>query len=68
MMKWLKILRLRWRIADLESAAEYHRVQAAEHGAQYNICMVNLRACRARLAALDCPARALRVIIGRRHG
>lgn len=65
-MKWLKIWRLRWRIADLEAAAEYHLAQATDHGTQYDLTMVQLRAARARLAALDCPARALRVILGRR--
>jgi len=68
MKKWWRIMRLRWRIADLEAAAEYHLAQSAEHGVRYTQAMTNLRASRARLAALDCPARALRVIMGRRHG
>lgn len=66
-MKWLRLMRLRAKIASLEHAVNFHRVQAQYHDEQYRAAMMALRTSRADLACIDCPAGALIEIITRRR-
>jgi len=65
-MKWLLIWRLRWRIADLEVASEWHQYQCAMHAEQAGLAHLQLIKARANLALLDDAGRALRLVMSRR--
>lgn len=64
MIKYLRILALRWRIGDLEASVETHQALAEDHRISHALAVRDLRKAKAELALLDCPARALRVVKG----
>lgn len=66
--RFFHVLALRWQIGDLEVAVRVHHEEAARAYQLYGQAQAELRRKRARLALLDCPARALRDVMGRRLG
>lgn len=63
-MKRFRLWCARWRVRDLEAAVEWHTALAREHQEALALALRALRKERAGLAAMDCPVRALRLVMG----
>lgn len=64
-MKRIRIWWLRWRLADLDVDIEWQRACVADVEASLRASLIERRRLVSQLAQLDCPAAALRSVLGR---
>lgn len=64
-MKRIRIWWLRWRLADLDVDIEFQRNAMAGLDVSLRASLVARRRLVSELAMLDCPAAALRSVLGR---
>ena len=55
MIRFLKLLRLKWRAYVLQAQAEHYEATSADHAMRYEITLMELRKLKGRIAVLERP-------------
>ena len=65
MKRRLRVWWLRWKLADIDADIDFQRVCQADAEVSLRSSLVERRRLVSELAMLDCPAAALRQVLGR---